>query len=429
MTDHKVRQAKARRRKLNNLILHLHPNMVPEKALKFTLTWGLGGMAALLFVLLVFTGILLRFVYVPTPEGAYDSIVYLKQKVVFGNFVRNIHYWSATFFIVVVFLHLMRVLYTGAYAKNRASNWVIGLCLLLLAISMNFTGYLLPWDQLAYWAITVSANMLKYIPFLGESLHRLLVQGDEIGAPSLLAFYNLHTGLLPLATVMLLAFHFWKIRKARGVVIPKDNPGDGSRKVPVWPNLLVREFVVALILLAVVLIISFSFDAPLQERANPSVSPNPAKAPWYFMGFQELILHFHPTISVLILPLGVLILLFSLPYIKNIDPEQGIWFLSKKGRKISICSALSGKLFAVIFVLLNEYLIKSSSQTILLKNGTIPFIVFMAALYTHVLILDKKFNATIAEILQSVLTIIFSSFLVLTMIGIFFRGKGMALIF
>lgn len=415
--------------KLNNLILHIHPKQVPERALKFTLTWGLGGMAALLIVLLAFTGILLRFVYVPTPEGAYDSIITIKNNVTLGNLVRNIHYWSATLLIIVSFLHMIRVLFTGAYTGKRRSNWIIGLCSLILLLLMNFTGYLLPWDQLAYWAVTVSTNMLKYIPIIGDALFQGIVQGEEIGASTLLVFYSLHTGLFPLTIVILVLFHFWKVRKAGGVVIPQTNNDEAVKKVPVWPNLLARELVTALVLLAVIMMLSIIFDAPLKERANPLISPNPAKAAWYFMGFQELLLHFQPFIAIVLIPLLALSLLFYIPYIKGNEPQKGFWFLSATGRKTAVNSMILSTVLTAVFVLINEFLIKPSSFSPFLKSGTIPFLLLIVFLLGLIKFNNKKYNTNKAETIQSVLSFVLTAFIILTIIGSAFRGEGMALTF
>lgn len=416
-------------KKLNNLILHLHPKQIPEKALKFTLTWGLGGMAAILIVLLAFTGILLRFAYIPTPEGAYNSILSIKNDVSLGNLVRNIHYWSATLLILVSFLHLLRVFFTGAYTGKRGSNWIIGLCVLILVIFMNFTGYLLPWDQLAYWAVTVSTNMLKYIPLIGEALYRAIVQGPEIGSSTLIVFYSLHTGLFPLSIVILLLFHFWKIRKAGGVVIPVENSEEKIAKVPVWPNLLGRELVTALSLIAFILILSILFDAPLKERANPLLSPNPAKAAWYFMGFQELLLHFQPIIAIFIIPLSVIFGLFYLPYIRNNEPQKGFWFLSSGGLKTVIQATISGIILCSLFVVIDEFWLKPSDLHLFFKSGVIPLILLIVFIYLLVKFQHSKYQTTKAESIQAIFSFIIASFIVLTIIGNLFRGYGMALTF
>ncbi|MCK4569284.1 MAG: cytochrome b N-terminal domain-containing protein, partial [Bacteroidales bacterium] len=196
---------------LHSIVLLIHPEKVRASSIVFRRTFGLGGMALLLFVTQVITGILLRFVYEPTPQGAYDSILFIKEEVIFGNLVRNIHHWSGMLIVVLVFLHLLRVFYTQAYYPPRRFNWVTGLILLMLVILLNFTGYLLPWDQLSYWAVTVSTNMLEYVPVIGGWLQQAIRGGEEVSGPTLLIFYNLHTGVLALTLLILLVFHFWKV--------------------------------------------------------------------------------------------------------------------------------------------------------------------------------------------------------------------------
>jgi quinol-cytochrome oxidoreductase complex cytochrome b subunit len=412
--------------KWNNLILHLHPKMVPEEAIKFTLTFGLGGMAALLFVLLAFTGILMRFVYVPSPEAAYDSIQHLKNEVLFGNFIRNVHYWSGTLLVLITFLHMLRVLFTGAYNQKRGGNWIIGVCLLLLVIASNFTGYLLPWDQLAYWAITVSTSMLNYVPLIGESLNKMIIQGNEVGAPTLLVFYALHTGVLPLAMVVLMGFHFWKTRKAGGVVIPQRSDKEKLNKVPVVPNLISIEFVVALFLIALIFLLSTFFNAPLEDEANPLITPNPSKAPWYFMGFQELILHFHPVIAVVIIPACVLTLLFYLPGFKEVYPKQGIWFLTPMGKKLALIAGVLAFILTPLFILLNEYLL---GKFMLFKHGILTFVLYIGFLFVSAFYLRKYQKADNSIRIQTITVFLITTFIVLTLIGIYLRGEGMKLIF
>jgi len=172
-------------KRLTGILLHLHPQSINERALTFNRTFGLGGMAALLIVIQFLTGIMLRIYYEPFPHKAYDSIVFLQQNVLFGQLVRNIHHWSGVFLILIAFLHLLRVFFTGGYQSSRKVNWIIGLALLLIIIGSNFTGYLLPWDQLAYWAVTVGTSLLDYIPFIGNSLRELMMAGNEINEQTL----------------------------------------------------------------------------------------------------------------------------------------------------------------------------------------------------------------------------------------------------
>ena len=150
------------------LLLHLHPRAVPAEALAFPRTFGLGGIAVVLFVLLAVTGSLLLFAYEPSPERAYGSVREIIDQAPFGAFVRNIHHWAANGFLLVAFLHLLRVFFTGALHPPRRANWIVGLVLLLLVVAANFTGYLLPWDQLAYWAVTIATGMLEYVPLVGR---------------------------------------------------------------------------------------------------------------------------------------------------------------------------------------------------------------------------------------------------------------------
>jgi len=155
------------------LILHLHPPTVPARTLRFSLTWGLGGMALVLVALLGLTGILLLFAYDPSPGGAYESIERLQSEVPFGPLVRAVHHWSANFLVVIAFLHLLRVFFTGAFTGPRQFNWVIGLGLFFFVLASNLTGYLLPWDQRAFWAVTICTSMLAYIPLAGPWLREL----------------------------------------------------------------------------------------------------------------------------------------------------------------------------------------------------------------------------------------------------------------
>jgi quinol-cytochrome oxidoreductase complex cytochrome b subunit len=180
------------------ILLHLHPQSIKEDALVFNRTFGLGGMAALLIVIQFITGIMLRFYYEPFPQKAYDSILHLQNNVLFGQLIRNIHHWCGVFLVIIAFLHLLRVFFTGGFQSSRKVNWIIGIVLLILIIFSNFTGYLLPWDQLAYWAVTVGTSLLNYFPVIGESIRQFVLAGDEVNANTLIIFYNFHTAVFPI---------------------------------------------------------------------------------------------------------------------------------------------------------------------------------------------------------------------------------------
>ena len=419
---------------LKNLILHFRPITVPEKTLKFSLTWGLGGMAAVLIFLQLGTGLLLKFVYVPTPVGAYQSILVLNNEVIFGQLIRNIHHWCANFLVLIVLLHMLRVFFTGAFHPPRQFNWVIGLGLFGLVLTANFTGYLLPYDQLAYWAVTVSTGMLEYIPFIGGRLQEIIQGGNEIGPATLNIFFALHTAVVPVGLVILMAFHFWRTRKAGGLVIPR-TPGEEIEEKPVrvttLPHLLLRELVVALVLIAFVMVVSVFFDVPLGDSANPGLSPNPTKAPWYFAGPQELLLHLHPLFAVFVIPLILVIALMVIPYLRYDTNTQGIWFASIKGRRMGLIAGLITILAAPIGILTDEYFMDLATGLngipSFIGNGLIPFASIFCACTGFYIFIKHRYSATNNEAVQALFVIILSVFLILTITGIWFRGPGMAL--
>lgn len=411
------------------LILHLHPRKVRESTLRFSLTFGLGGMAALLVVIQLVTGLLLKFHYEPSPENAYNSILNMQESLLFGTMLRNIHHWSAIALVWLAFLHMLRVIFTGAYRKPRHASWLFGLALLTLVVLSNFTGYLLPWDQLSYWAVTVSTSLLSYIPLAGEFLREALLGGKEVGQPTLTNFFNLHTGVIPLLMIVLMGYHFWRIRKAGGVIVADKDLN--SPMVDTRPNLVNREFTVALVLLAAILLLSSLLDAPLRERANPSFSPNPAKAPWYFMGLQELLIHFHPFFAVVVIPVTVLAAAIWFPYIEARDKNQGIWFLSPAGLRSAIFSLAAGVLFTVMFIGLSELMpdpeLLLPAMPSLITTGLVPFLLMAVTIWLFLKFIRKRFSLSRSEIIQSVIVLLITSYAILTLTGIFFRGEGMNL--
>jgi quinol-cytochrome oxidoreductase complex cytochrome b subunit len=177
-------------------VFHIRPRMVAEKTLRFTLTFGLGVIAAVLVTLQLFTGVLLKFSYEPVPAQAYDSILRLQAGFTVGQFVRNIPFWCANFLVALLFLHSLRVFFTGAFRPPRRVNWMVGLTLFGLVLAANLTGYLLPWDQLAYWATTICLGMLEYVPGFGGRLQQWVMGGPQIGAATLRNFFALHTAVL-----------------------------------------------------------------------------------------------------------------------------------------------------------------------------------------------------------------------------------------
>ena len=211
----------------HNIFLHIYPVKVPRNVLSLRSTLRLGFIASVLFVILFISGMYLMFFYHPTVPQAYFDMHNLRTTIAFGQFVRNIHRWAAHLMVLVVLIHLLRVFYSGAYKAPRQFNWLVGVGLLLLTLGLSFTGYLLPWDQLAYWAITVGTNIAGYVPVLGDSVRRVLLGGPDVGGEALLRFYVLHIYVLPALVVLLLSIHIWRVRKDGFAVSDREDEEPG----------------------------------------------------------------------------------------------------------------------------------------------------------------------------------------------------------
>lgn len=205
---------------MNNVLYHLHPVKVKRHGVRLSYTLCLGGLSFFLFILLTITGIFLMFYYAPTVESAYSDIQALNTSVAFGGLVRNMHRWGAHLMVLSVFLHMSRVFYHGAYKPPREFNWVVGVVLLLLTLLLSFTGYLLPWDQLALWAVTVGTNMASFVPVFGSQVQFVLLGAVAVNADTLLRWYVLHVLFLPFVIVIFMAIHFWRVRKDGGISGP-----------------------------------------------------------------------------------------------------------------------------------------------------------------------------------------------------------------
>ncbi|MFM8321326.1 MAG: cytochrome b N-terminal domain-containing protein [Chloroflexota bacterium] len=419
---------------VDSLVLHLHPAKVPEITLQWTYTWGLGGLAALLVVLLGLTGIFLEMNYTPSPTQAYLDILALSTNTWFGSLLRSVHHWSANLLVIVAVMHLLRVFFTGAHRPPRQLNWLFGVGMLLLVLGANFTGYLLPWDQLAFWAITVGTSILSYVPLVGSLLNRLLLGGPEVGAATLLNFYSLHISFIPISLLALMSYHFWRVRKDGGLTIPRCAGGIETargERVTTIPHLVQRELVWAVAWLAIILLVSMALPAPLEGIANPQVSPNPAKAPWYFMGIQELLLHFHPLIGAILIPAAALGLLAALPYFDGAPASVGVYFRSLRGRYLSLLAAGTALLVTPLWVLLDEYLLDWAawlpSWPSLITTGLIPLAMVLLGFVALDEWFQRTYRATFEERILALFVFVLTALIVLTLVGIFMRGPGMAL--
>jgi quinol-cytochrome oxidoreductase complex cytochrome b subunit len=205
-----------------NLFLHVHPVKVREKTLRFQHTYWLGGVSLATMLILIATGILLMFYYHPSVPQAYRDMKELQYVVDDGVFLRNLHRWSAHLMVLAAFLHMLRVFYHRAYRPPRQFNWVVGVVLLLLTLLLSYTGYLLPWDQLAFWGVSVGTNMAKEAPLIGGMVRFFLLGGNIVSENALLRFYVLHCVVLPVGLILLVSIHIWRVRKDGGVQGPPD---------------------------------------------------------------------------------------------------------------------------------------------------------------------------------------------------------------
>lgn len=349
---------------VDNIWLHLHPTKVRPRALEWTFTWGLGGLSFMLYLILTVTGVLLMFYYRPTIELAYQDMKDLEFVVTLGMFLRNAHRWSAHAMVMAVILHMIRVFLTGSYKKPREFNWGVGVLLLTITLFLSFTGYLLPWDQLAIWAVTVGTNMAAATPLLGNegpfaSLLGMkinndvrfgLLGGTTVGANTLIRFYVMHCVLVPLVAGALMMLHFWRVRKDTFSAAPRD---PNEEKLDVWPHLVVREYLAAAGCVLFIFLWSVLQNAPLEELANPTVTPNPSKAPWYFVGLQELLVYFDPWIAGVAIPGVIIVGLMALPYIDT-NPK-GIGYYSLKERPFANTMFIFGNVFWFLLILIGQF--------------------------------------------------------------------------
>ena len=208
-----------------NLFLHALPVKVRERSLRVRATYYLGSFSFFLFLVLVVTGILLMLYYHPAVPQAYRDMKDLRFVISNGVFLRNLHRLAAQVMVLLVFGHMFHVFYRGGYRPPHEFNWIVGVVLLLITLFLSYTGYLLPWDQLAFWAITVGSNIISAMPVLGKKTRFLLLGGNLVGENALLRFYVLHCVILPLLAVVLIAVHFWRVQKDGGLTVPEENDG------------------------------------------------------------------------------------------------------------------------------------------------------------------------------------------------------------
>ncbi|MCC7012503.1 MAG: cytochrome b N-terminal domain-containing protein [Planctomycetes bacterium] len=458
----------------DNVFLHVHPVRTHRWSLRWSSTWGLGIASLAAFGVTLVTGVLLMFYYKPHPSAAYDSIKDIVYVVPTGRFIRNIHRWAANVMVVTVLLHMARVFFTASYRAPREFNWLTGMALLAVTLGLSFTGYLLPWDQLAYWAITIGANIAQSPREVTDALgvtpsfdpgglqKFLLLGSDVVGEEALIRFYLLHVMILPMALAALLAVHFWRIRKDGGLARPADVDqrviDDTEATYPVFtqaprktyqiaalvrgrtaavgrapentlpsmPHLFYAELAAAMLTVAVCVGLALLSDAPLKELANPAVPENPAKAPWYFLGLQELV-SYSAFMGGIGIPAIVMVGLSLIPYLDRETAGTGEWFGGPGGGRVVAQAALVGlgaalavEIFAIRFGWLREWIPDVAQLWITLFNpGTV-----LAAIYAAYSVwLVRRYDSTRTGAL-GLFTCFLCGFVLLTVVGTHFRGPN-----
>ena len=311
-----------------NFYYHLHPPTLPAPQARWRYTLGAGGTAVFLVLVLIVTGALEMFYYTPTPDQAALSIQTITYHVALGGLVRNLHYWAAQFLMVVMAVHLVRIVFTGAYSPPRRFNTLLGLALFVLAILLNFTGYVLRWDQGIQWALVVGTNLLKTIPVIGDTLYTILVGGARPGPATLTRFYAWHVFGLALLAVLIMGWHLFRVRRDGGIAVPP--PTQRSDRTRITRVELVRREVLAMLVTSAALIVTASFApapiaAPITGLASIS---GDARAPWFFLWVQHMLTWGDPFVWGVLAPVAVLTVLAMIPYLLPPPDERelGRWF-------------------------------------------------------------------------------------------------------
>jgi quinol-cytochrome oxidoreductase complex cytochrome b subunit len=340
-----------------SFLFHIRPRYYEKGSTILSHTFRLGFFTTFFFMVEVLTGIILMIYYVPSPEKAYLSILNLMSNVPFGQLLRDVHRLGAEAMVIFTFLHMMRTYFTGSYKKERSFTWLTGVVLLLVTFLLSFSGYLLPWDQLAYWAVTIGTSMAEAAPLFGNEVNLLLRGAPDIGANGLLRFYLLHVVLMPFVAFLVISIHYYKVSREHGISLPaKFEEGEvppevkkeAKQRVDFIPELLTGEvFLVALGLFLTIFMSAFFYDAALEHVANPQVTPLDTKAPWYFLWLQGMLkidpaaivegifgrvgitvelsaLLNSKTIMGIILPTIIFLVLFAVPYIDR-NPYRSLY--------------------------------------------------------------------------------------------------------
>jgi quinol-cytochrome oxidoreductase complex cytochrome b subunit len=307
---------------------HLHPPTIPARQARWRYTLGAGGLAVFLTLVLIVTGALEMFYYVPTPENAAFSIQSLTFLVPFGDLVRSMHYWAAQLLVLTVLVHLLRVIFTGAYGRHRRFNYLLGLCLLVLCLFLDFTGYVLRWDEGIRWALVASTNLVKSIPAIGHGLYEMLMGGSQPGPSTLVRFYAWHIFGLSLVLILIGSWHLFRVRRDGGIAVPPPEERRDSQRIARF-ELARREGLAALLTLTLLIVLALIRPAPLSSSIQGGISTAAdGRAPWFFLWVQQLLRLGDPFFWGVLVPLGILVWLVLIAYLLPAAKPQelGEWF-------------------------------------------------------------------------------------------------------
>jgi quinol-cytochrome oxidoreductase complex cytochrome b subunit len=336
-------------------LLHIKPTYYHESVTRFTHTFRLGLLSTYIFFVEVITGLILMIWYAPSPERAYPDMIRLLSNVPFGQFMRDLHRLGAEIMVVVVTLHMVRTYLTGSYKAPRQFTWFTGVILLVVTLFLSFSGYLLPWDQLAFWAVTIGTSMAEAVPpaVVGETVNLLARGAPDIGANGLLRFYLLHVIFLPLLLFLFFFVHYYKVVHF-GISLPANEEEVGQdtanrvpadRRVYFLPDVFIDETALLIGFTTVLVILSaFFFQAPLENVANPQSTPLHTVAPWYFYWLQGMLKIADKLWAGVILPGVLLVLLMAIPYLDRNPSRRG------SDRRVAI---ISGIVAGVVMIILS----------------------------------------------------------------------------
>jgi quinol-cytochrome oxidoreductase complex cytochrome b subunit len=311
-----------------NFFHHLHPPTIPARQARLRYTLAAGGLAVFLALVLLVTGLLEMFYYIPTPDQAAASIQTLTFLIPYGGLVRNLHYWAAQFLVIFTLVHLLRVIFTGAYAPPRRFNYLLGMGLLVLAILLDFTGYVLRWDEGIHWALVTGTNLIRAIPLIGNAFYEILVGGAQPGPATLIRFYGWHIFGLTIIAGILVIWHIFRVRRDGGIAVPPPPLRKDQSRITRYE--LMRRVVLAMLLASTALLLLASFaPAPLAPAITASAPVvETAHAPWFFLWVQQMLKLGSPFLWGVVVPLAALFIVSLIPYIfpKPAKSELGHWF-------------------------------------------------------------------------------------------------------